>query len=174
MKGIVMAIALSSLAGCTPAFAGNEFSVGAGKMLNNTNTEVPGWVGSIEYAHTKMLWDLSVRVDLLKASRSHLSEWGDSTFETIAVAKDVGPWTFGLGEVEYMNYDAHCKWKGRLYAHDLHNFSRHCWQCGQVATVAYHFQGRFSVEAQYYRVMRFSPTYNGTILLLKYDIYRSE
>lgn len=174
MKLYPLIVAAIVLGGCTPAFA-DEFSVGAGKMLNNTNTKIPGWVASVEYAHTTHLWNASVRARFMKADRSHLSEWGNSTFESVAVAKDFGQWTASFGEVVYMNYDTRVEWRGQLYAHDLTHYSKHCWNCGQVTTLGYRFgKSRFTLEGQYYAVQTMCPTYQGVVMLLKYDIYRSE
>lgn len=173
MKSMMLAAALASLTfGCTPAFAQPlSVSLDAGKMLNNTNSTFPGYVGQIELAVAGPK-GFGLVARYAKVSTSHLSEYGNETFVNVAVTSGEHPWQLSVGPALYMNYDTSVKWHGKIYpagGDGIH--SRYCTMCGLVSGIEYRFpHSAFSVSLQYYAVQRISPTFQGGIALIKYTI----
>lgn len=170
MKRFLFFVAVWTALIWAQAHAGAELAVESGKMLNNTDSARPGWVGGIELSWTR--GDNALRYRATRATPSYLSEWGSSTFQSLAATRTWERWTLGFGPVLSMNYDPAVWWQGKLYPNDLTHFTKSCALCGSVASLEYHFgeQSRWSIEGQYYAVQQMLPTFNGTIVVIKYRV----
>lgn len=148
------------------------FALAAGKMLNNVTVAKPGYVVEAELGVTGLPYGTALRGRVMQTSESQLSLWGPATFVTLAGTKTYKYFTLGIGEVLYIRYDPTVEWKGVLYPHDLTHITRTCDFCGYVTSLEYGPPrwGRVSLEVQYYAVTRMSPTFQGTVVLIKYTL----
>lgn len=161
----------------------DELGVGAGEMLNNINSRLPGYLVSVDAV--KKIGPVALRATFSRVGMSELA--ANSTFTTLTALRRRGRLTFGLGVVAKTVYDASVWWDplqpgvtqqigghGNHYANDGKHFSKACSWCGVEFEAQYDFTRNFGLRATYIAVEKMSPTYNGTSLQFVYALKRSE
>lgn len=155
--------------------AAAALSIGIGKMLNNTDSPLPGYTGS---AH------LSVqRVDIgyTRMGASQLAE--NAAITTVGYKMPAGRFDFTFSAIAGASYSAAVWWDskhpdescgvegcGRRYDNDGTHFSRACHLCGGVVSVAYKLPHGFGIRAEYYGLRHMTPTFQGVIVQATYTI----
>ena len=151
-----------------------ELELGAGKALNNTNAKLPGWAGS---AHLSLQ-----RVDIgyTRLGASQLAE--NAAISTVGYRLPAGKFDFTFSAITGASYSAAVWWDkehphqcgvegcGRRYDNDGRHFSRACHMCGGVIGVEYALSHGFGLRADYYGLRHMTPTFQGVIVELTYQV----
>jgi hypothetical protein len=166
--------------GMSATMAGTDVTLGAGKLLNNTNSNVPGYVVSGRVTATSGAW--SGFADYLHIGKSFLAE--DAAITTVGAGYTYKRATMTIAEIIGASYSAVVWWDkddpdnqecyrhhcGKKYPNNGTIFSRACHMCGTAVGVDYALSKRWSVRGQYYGLLHMEPTFQGVVVQVTYSI----
>ena len=136
----------------------------AGKLLNNTNANGPGYTYGAEVSA------YHVRYNYQRIGSTVIAD--NMAYSTLSLTQSYKRLTFAIGTVPQMTYSAHVWWEGRKYVNDTQHFSKSCRWCGVSYAVDYAVTNHLSVRASYVSQMNLDPTYNGLTLGVVYGFHR--
>lgn len=154
---------------------------GIGKALNNTNSQLPGYAGSLHISAV-IQPGLQLEAGYTRLGATQLGE--DSAISSIGlVAKSSKHTTVGVSIITGASYSAAVWWDkdqpdnvygveggGVRYDNDGTHFSRACHLCGAVVTTQYMLGKGFALRAEYYGLRHMTPTFQGVIVQVTYTI----
>jgi hypothetical protein len=155
-------------------------SIGAGKALNNTDTNVPGWTYS---AHVSAPISRRYALDAgyTRIGISMLGE--DAAIGSAGVLYRHDRLSLGLSVITGASYSHAVWWNPAThsvcvigqrdctrYANDGSHYSRACHLCGGVIAAQYSLGKGFALRAEYYGLRRMNPTFQGTVIQITYTI----
>jgi hypothetical protein len=161
----------------TPDFS---LSLGAGKALNNTNTALPGWVGSIR-GNVSLSPKTDAFAGYTRLGASLLAE--NAAISYLGIGYRLKYAHIGLGLITGASYSAAVWWDkdkpdqycgvkacGKRYDNDGTHFSRTCHLCGGVLAVDYAITKHIGFRAEYYGLRHIDPTFHGTVIQITWRI----
>jgi hypothetical protein len=161
----------------TPDFS---LTLGAGKALNNTNTRLPGWLGSIR-GNVSLSPKTDAFVGYTRLGASFLAE--NAAISYLGIGYKLKYAHIGLGLITGASYSAAVWWDkdkpdqtcgvegcGIRYENNGTVFSRACHLCGGVLSVDYDITKRLGVRAEYYGLRHMEPTFQGTVIQITWRI----
>lgn len=165
----------------TAMIAALSLTAGAGKALNNINTRLPGYVGSV-HASLALTPRLSLDAGYTRIEASQLGE--NAAISTAGVEFKTGNrLSLGFSVITGASYSAAVWWDsahpeqtcgvegcGKRYENDGTHYSRACHLCGAEITAALKLTHGFGVRAEYAGLRHMSPTFQGTIVQVTYTI----
>jgi hypothetical protein len=160
--------------------AAASLTIGAGKALNNTNTALPGWVGSIQ-GNVRLTPRLDAFAGYTRLGASFLAE--NAAIGYVGIGYRAKYARIGLGVITGASYSAAVWWDsskpdqtcrpygcGKRYENNGSVFSRACHLCGGVLSVDYAFTDHIGIRAEYYGLRHMEPTFQGTVIQITYTI----
>ena len=172
-------IALLSTFGNAAYADGIALSLGAGKMLNNTNTRLPGYVVAARGTLSKGYWSADVAYTYM--GKSFLGD--NAAITTIGVAYGSGRLHYGASLITGASYAVGVTWDsehpdndrcaiegcGHHYENNGHTFSRACHLCGGTISAEYSLTNHLNLRGEYYGLRHMEPTYQGVMIQLTYS-----
>jgi hypothetical protein len=170
--------------------AAASLTIGAGKMINNTSTGAPGWMGSIRATlPINELWGADIGYTRL--GNSWLAQ--DAGITTLGLQRHTGRYTLGVSAVYLAAYSPKVWWYSddpnspvhcsndshpspcRNYPHGGNvkggsGYMRHCHLCGGVLSVQYALTDHIGIRAEYYGLRHIEPTFQGVVIQITYTI----
>jgi hypothetical protein len=162
------------------ANAGADITLGAGKALNNTDSNVPGYVVSGRVTVSNGVW--SGFAGYTHIGKSFLAE--DAAISTAGVGYTYKHATMTVAEIIGASYSAVVWWDkddpdnhecyrrhcGKKYPNNGTTFSRACHLCGTAVGLDYAISKHWSLRAEYYGLLHMEPTFQGGIVQVTYSI----
>lgn len=144
-----------------------DFSVTAGKMLNNTDQGQSGMIYGVELHH---FWGAhGARFNYQYVNDTSLAE--DMAYSSLSFIERRGRLTYGVGIISQMSYSRWGWWEGRHYPNDGQLFSQSCRWCGSIYSVDVALNNRWATRLLYIAQNKLEhPTYNGYTLALEYRL----
>jgi hypothetical protein len=167
----------------TPAFAA-EISLGAGKVLNNTDSRLPGWMGSVGLSVPAGAVDYEARYTRL--GKTQLG--ADAAISTLGATYPQGRVRYGLSAILGASYSPvvwwdkehphpcgvegrGCEeWHPKRYDNDGVHYSRACHLCGGVVSVEYRLDNGLGMRLEYYDLRHMTPTFQGMTIQVTYTL----
>jgi hypothetical protein len=140
---------------------GDGVSIGAGKLLNNSNGQNPGYLADATYI--KGPWQVS-------GTRVYKSYLGDEINISLIYRHSWGKWSLGGGAIVAQSYSVPDWWfgAGREQAWGL---KAQCLLCGFAAQAAYKITPKVELQLRYWGTDRFLiPSHNGALAVLSYSL----
>lgn len=152
--------------------------IGAGKALNNCNTRLPAPVYSGRAIVKHGAWSFDAAYT--RIGKSQVGE--NAAISSVGASRAMGRWSFGAGVITGASYSAAVWWDkanphpcgvdgcGIRYANDGKHFSRACHLCGAELSIQYALTRRFAVRGEYIGLRHMTPTFQGVVLQLTYEV----
>lgn len=156
-------------------------SLGVGKALNNTNTKLPGYLGS---AHISARWNdspYSLVAGYTRIGASYVAS--NTAISTLGVSRHLGRYSLGINVNTGTSYSAAVWWDknnplqacgvegcGKEYVNDGTHFSRACHLCGGTIAISVKATKRLSLYVEYVGIRHMSPTFQGLLFQVQYTV----
>lgn len=159
--------------------AGMALSIGVGKALNNTNTRLPGYTGSVHISAP--LGKYALDAGYTRIGASQLAE--NAAIGSLGFLREGSRYTLGISALTGASYSAAVWWDsahphvcgvegcGKRYDNDGTHFSRACHLCGAVVSAEYRITPALGFRLEYYGLRHMTPTFQGVIVQLTYRIH---
>lgn len=153
-------------------------AVGLGKALNNTNTRLPGYLGSVHISAGNPDSPHRAVLGYTHIGMSHVA--GDAGITTVGYNHVLPRYTLGFNVITQASYAATVWYNsehpsgqvgdGTRYPNDGVHFSRSCRFCGGTISLDYQLTKRVAFRAEYIGLRHMNPTFQGVLVQVTYRI----
>lgn len=172
-----------SLAGKAHA---DTLSLGVGKLVNNVNTSLPGYVVAV-HGNYSLTPNWGIDASYMKLGKTQMAD--DAAITTAGATRKLGRLTLGLSAIVRATYNPAVWWNDDKPGYQCQigedecrdhrkndgiHLSKSCQFCGGVVSASLPVWKGLGVKLEYYGLRKISPTFQGAVMQVTYTIGSSK